>query len=90
MPSKKSAYGKMYANYDDRVQGIMNGKRNAHNKLKSAEAVHAQFRHFEDNEKCGPCYALLCGAWCRLPESCRPVSQAVCARGEHALAEEEA
>ena len=65
MPSKKSAYGKMYANYEDRVQGINNGKRNAHNRLKSADAVHNQFRHFEDSETCAcPAHALACGsAW---------------------------
>ena len=62
MPSKKSAYGKMYANYEDRVQGINNGKRNAHNRLKSADAVHNQFRHFEDSETCAcPAHSLACG-----------------------------
>jgi hypothetical protein len=62
MPSKKSAYGKMYANFDDRLQGINNGKRNAHNALKSANAVHNQFRHFEDSEACAcPAPALRCG-----------------------------
>ena len=62
MPSKKSAYGKMYANYADRVQGIQNGKLNDHKKLKSAQSVHAQARHFEDNDRChtlhDPCCAV--------------------------------
>ena len=100
MPSKKSAYGKMYANYDDRVQGINNGKRNAHNRLKSADAVHNQFRHFEDSDACAcPAPALLCGiprgTLPALAVPCRTellprVSQAVPARGEHGAAEEEA
>jgi len=44
------------------LQGINNGKRNAHNALKSANAVHNQFRHFEDSEACAcPAPALRCG-----------------------------
>ena len=60
--SKKSAYGKVYTNYEDRLQAINNGKRNAHHRLKSANAVHNQFRHYEDSDRCA-CRALglLCG-----------------------------
>ena len=95
MPSKKSAYGKMYANYEDRVQGINNGKRNAHNRLKSADAVHNQFRHFEDSETCAralhmPWPAAVRGTPTAHPSCLSFVSQAVPARGEHGAAEEEA
>ena len=55
--SKKSAYGKVYTSYDDRLQAINNGKRNQHHRLKSADAVHNQFRHFEDHDRCA-CRAL--------------------------------
>ena len=55
--SKKSAYGKVYTNYEDRLQAINNGKRNAHHRLKSANAVHNQFRHYEDSDRCA-CRAL--------------------------------
>ena len=60
--SKKSAYGKVYTNYEDRLQAINNGKRHAHHRLKSANAVHNQFRHYEDSDRCA-CRALglLCG-----------------------------
>ena len=60
--SKKSAYGKVYTNYEDRLQAINNGKRNAHHRLKSANAVHNQFRHYEDSDRCArSALCLLCG-----------------------------
>ena len=39
------------------LEAINNGKRNAHHRLKSANAVHNQFRHYEDSDRCA-CRAL--------------------------------
>ena len=90
--SKKSAYGKVYTNYEDRLQAINNGKRNAHHRLKSANAVHNQFRHFEDSDRCAclACYAALREVRAARSERLPRLSQAVRTRGGHGRAEEEA